>query len=197
MGSGVLQKTTVTYHSLLLHQEMQLESLLLEEKAIHTFYAAMLQSSLGQSSSQIVKKSENVCCAQMSPHFNLFPGKTDLEFSVPKTKGTILTFISNRSKSKRLSWYGGAAEKHHGEWHMSEGTIDMEAYIGIVQRNILPSRWCLSWKLHVIISRQCQFSVSTTAWFRRDRVNVLDWIMPALILHVLQQRGFVEKDWMF
>ncbi len=120
MGSGVLQKTIVIYHSLLLHQEMQLESLLLEEKVIHQLYAAMLQSSLGQSSSQIVKKSENVCCAQMSPHFNLFPGKTDLEFSVPKTKGTILTFISNRSKSKRLSWYGGAAEKHHGwvayEW---------------------------------------------------------------------------------
>ncbi len=114
MGSGVLQKTTVIYHSLLLHQEMQLESLLLEEKVIHQFYAAMLQSSLGQSSSQIVKKSENVCCAQMSPQFNLFLGKMNMEFSVPKTKGTILTFISNRSKSKHLSWYGGAAEKHHG-----------------------------------------------------------------------------------
>ncbi len=35
------------------------------------------------------KDSENVCSTQMSPHFNLFPGKTDFEFSVPKTKGTI------------------------------------------------------------------------------------------------------------
>ncbi len=35
----------------------------------------------------------------------------DFEFSVPKTKGTIQTFISNRSKSKRLSWYGGSAEQ--------------------------------------------------------------------------------------
>ncbi len=56
------------------------------------------------------KDSENVCCTQMSPHFNLFPGKMDLEFSVPK-KGTIQTFISDRSKSKRLSWYGSAAEQ--------------------------------------------------------------------------------------
>ncbi len=62
----------------------------------------MLLGSLDQSSPQIVKKTVKMCCTQMSPHINLFPGKVDFEFSVPKTKGTIQTFISNRSKSKRL-----------------------------------------------------------------------------------------------
>jgi len=37
-----------------LHQEMPLESLLHREKAIHQFFAEMLPSSLGPSSSQIV-----------------------------------------------------------------------------------------------------------------------------------------------
>ncbi len=35
----------------------------------------------------------------------------DVEFSVPKTKGTIQTLISDRGKSKHLSWYVGAAEQ--------------------------------------------------------------------------------------
>ncbi len=110
---------------------------------------------LGQSSiSDSQKDSENVCCTQMSPHFSLFPGKMDFEFSVPKTKGTIQTFISNRSKSQRLSWYGVQQR------HMCEGTIDVESYIGIIQRYI----YCLqedvfNGKFMVIRSRQCQLSL--------------------------------------
>ncbi len=38
----------------------------------------------------------------------------DFEFSVPKTRGTIQTFISDRSKSQRLSWYGVQQSKQHG-----------------------------------------------------------------------------------
>ncbi len=99
------------------------------------------------------KDSENVCWGQISPHFNLFPGKMDFEFSVPKTKRTIQTFISNRSK--RLSWYGVQQSKQHGwlayvrryYWHG-----------GIYWRwCILASRWCLSWEV-VNRSRQCQLS---------------------------------------
>ncbi len=52
-------RTAVIYHSQLLHQEMQLESLLLKEKA--QFYAVMLPDSLGQSSSQRVKKTVKMC----------------------------------------------------------------------------------------------------------------------------------------
>ncbi len=36
------------------------------------------------------KDSENVCCAQMSPHFTLFLGKFDFQFSIPKTKVNVL-----------------------------------------------------------------------------------------------------------
>ncbi len=90
--SGVLQKTTVIYHSLMLQ---------LDTSAIHQLYAAMLPASLGQSSSQIVKKTIycRKCCIQMSPHFNLSPGKMAFEFSVPKTKGTIQTFIATEAKA--------------------------------------------------------------------------------------------------
>ncbi len=65
----------------------------------------------GFSGPELITESENVCCTPMSPHFNLFSGKMDFELSVPKTKRTMQTFISNRSKSKCLSWYGGASEQ--------------------------------------------------------------------------------------
>jgi len=63
-------------HSLPLHQEMQLESLLLNEKAIHLFNAEMLLSSLGPSSSHGPKQNGNMWCDQMNPHFSLYWGKT-------------------------------------------------------------------------------------------------------------------------
>ncbi len=69
----------------------------------------------GFSGPELISESQihsgNVCCAQMSQHSTFFWEKMDIEFSVPKTKGTIQTFISNRSKSKRLSWHEGAAEQ--------------------------------------------------------------------------------------
>ncbi len=47
--------------------------------------------------------------------FNLFLRKIDFEFSVPKTKGTIQTFISDTCKSKCLSWYIWVHQcKRHG-----------------------------------------------------------------------------------
>ncbi len=58
------------------------------------------------------KDSENVCCSQMSPHFNLFLEKMDFEFSVPQSKETIQAFISD--KSKCLSCMGVQQSKQHG-----------------------------------------------------------------------------------
>jgi len=46
MCSGVIWKTIFTEHSLTLHQEMPLESLLRKEKALHQFYVEMPASSL-------------------------------------------------------------------------------------------------------------------------------------------------------
>ncbi len=103
--------------------------------------------------------------------FQLVSGKMDFEFSVPKTKGTIQTFISDRSKSKRLSLYGGAAEQtawvtgivRRYYWH---GGIywDCTEYI-------LPSRWCLSWEVHGLLyqdNARSHSACATTAWFRRQ-----------------------------
>ncbi len=55
-----------------------------------------------------------------------------------------------------------------GDWNMCEGTIEMEACIGILQ----------------------------TLYCHQDDVfhGKSIKIMPALILHVLQQRGFVDTD---
>ncbi len=121
--------------------------------------------------------SENVCCTQMSPHFNLFPGKMYFEFSVPKTKGTIQTFISDRSKSKCLSWYGGAAEQ--------------TAWVtGICAKVLLTWRHILGLYRDIYCHQDDVFedhasshsACATTAWFRRDRVNVLD--RPADLSHI-------------
>ncbi len=56
-------------------------------------------------------------------------------------------------------------------WHMCKGTIDMEAYTGIVKRHILPTRLCLSWEVH--------------GYFIKT--------MPGLVLHVLKQCGFEDR----
>ncbi len=64
-----------------------------ESYTVHQFYAA------GFSGPELISDSGNVCCGQTSPHFNLFPGKTDFEFSIPKTKETIhaLRSLSDQS----------------------------------------------------------------------------------------------------
>ncbi len=49
------------------------------------------------------------------------------------------------------------------------GTIDVEAYIGIVQRHILPSRWHLSLSLWLLDqdNARSHSACATTAWFCR------------------------------
>ncbi len=64
------------------------------------------------SDNQKNKQTVEMCAVLKWVHIsNCFLGKMDVEFSVPKTKGTIPIFISDRCKSTRLSWYGGAAEQ--------------------------------------------------------------------------------------
>ena len=58
--------------------------------------------------------------------------------------------------------------------HICEGTIDAEAYVGILERHLLLSRRQHFQELHVYFSR----------------------IMPGLILHESQQRGFVDIECM-
>jgi len=54
MWSGVIWKTIFTEHSLTLHQEMPVETLLRKDKDLHQFFVEMPASSLGLSSSQMV-----------------------------------------------------------------------------------------------------------------------------------------------
>ena len=68
----------------------------------------------------------------------------------------------------------------HGmsDLHICEGTIDVEAYVGILGRHMLLLR------LRLFPGTQCLFQQDnarphsarvTTAWLRRHRVHVLDW----------------------
>lgn len=55
--------------------------------------------------SDIYKKKENwgnVCWGLMNPHFNLFLGKTNTDFSVSVSKESIQTFMRDRYKSNRM-----------------------------------------------------------------------------------------------
>ncbi len=97
--------------------------------------------------SQISETVEMCAVLRWIHNINLFSGKMDFEFSVPMTKGTIQTFISDRCKSKRLSWYMSA----HNASHPCCGTID-------IQRYILSSRWCL-WRQFQLLFCMCYNSV--------------------------------------
>ncbi len=64
-----------------------------------------------------------------------------------------------------------------GDWHMCEGTIDKEAYTGIVQTYTaikMMSFMGRPWLLDQDNARS-HSACATTAWFRRRTVNVLDW----------------------
>ncbi len=62
-----------------------------------------------------------------------------------------------------------------GDWHMCEGTIDMEAYWDCTEiypaiKSFMGSPWLLDQD-----NASSHSACATTVWFRRDRVNVLDW----------------------
>ena len=60
-------------------------------------------SSLGPKSCEMDRKhSGNVFSGQMSPHFSLFLGKTNIGFYVPKMKKTIQTVANEKCKYQPL-----------------------------------------------------------------------------------------------
>ncbi len=115
----------------------------------------------GFSGPELIAESENVYCTPMSPHYNLFAGKMDFELSVPKTKWTIQTFISNRSKSKCLSWYGGAAEQMAWETGICvKVSLTWMHILGLYRDTYYHQDDVFHGKSIVIGSRQCQLSFS-------------------------------------
>ncbi len=130
--------------------------------------------SLGRSSSQMLKKTVKMCAVLRWVHISTcFWEKWISSSQSQSPKGPSRLSLPTEAKANVCHGMGVQQSKQHG-WHMCEGTINMEAYTGIVQRHILPSRW---WEVH-------GYYIKT---------------MPSLILHVLQQRGFVDKvnvlDW--
>ncbi len=172
MGSGVLQKTTVIYHSLLLHQEMQLESLLLEEKAIHTFYAAMLLGPLGQSSSQIVKKTVKMCALLRWVHISTcFQEKRILSFQSQRPKGPSRLSLATEAKANVCHGMGVQQSKPHGwlayvrryYWHGGIYWDCTEMYTAIKMMSFMLSPWLLYQD-----NARSHSACATTAWFCRQ-----------------------------
>jgi len=88
----------------------------------------------GLSSSQMIQNSGNVCCG---PHFSH-------QWQVE------IKYMSRYEGCINANWMG--------DLNMCEGTTEVEAYIGIVQRHLLPSRRHISWKgliLHML--KHCGF----------------------------------------
>ncbi len=161
MGSGVLQKATVIYHNDNYHKVC----CCMKKCNLNICYTRrkLCCDAASFSGPELIpdsqKDSENVSCTQMSPNFNYFLGKMVFQFSVPKTKGTIQTFISDRSKSKNLSWYGGAAEQTTWVTEICPKVLLKWRHIVGLYRDI----YChqddvFHGKSMVIISRQCQLS---------------------------------------
>ena len=88
-------------------------------------------------------------------HFSLFLGKTDVGFYMPKMKKTIQTVtiqtagfcITKMQKPASVMVWGSISAHSMGDLHISEGTIDAEAYFGeiyaAVKTTTFPRTPCL------------------------------------------------------
>ena len=99
-----------------------------------------------------------VCKSQgwMSPHFSLFLGKTDVRFTFPCYQWKV---------QKRASVIVPGCISAHG---MCEGTIDAEAYVGILETYAAIKTTTFPWDMS-ISAGQCQAlsALVTTAWLLR------------------------------
>ena len=83
-----------------------------------------------------------------------------------------------------------------GDLHICEGTIDAEAYVGILERHMLPSRRRLFPGTPCLFQQDNASPPSaqvTTAWLRRHRVCVLDWPAGSPDLSPIEN-GYHEQD---
>ena len=113
------------------------------------------------------KDSGNVFSGQTSPHFSLFLGKKRMsDFAFQRFKRPSRLLPTKSAKTSLRDGMGVHQCPRHGwsAYTVCEGPIDAEAYVGILERRILPSRW-----------RLFPGTPATTAWLHRHRVCVLDW----------------------
>ena len=116
------------------------------------------------------KDSGNVFSGQKIPHFSLFLEKTDIGFYVPKMKKTIQTVTNEKCKKQPLWWYGGAS-------------VPMAWVICIYVKVPLMQRLMLEFWRDICCRQDDNFSQELHVYFSRT--------ISGLILHELQQRGFV------
>ncbi len=146
---------------------MLLESLLIKEKAIYQLYAVMLPGSLGQSSSQRVKKTVKTCAAHRWVQISTcFREQWISSSQSQRSKGPSRLSLATEAKANICHGMREQQSKRHGwlayvrkyYWHggMYWNCTEIQY--------ILPSRWYLSWEVY-------GYSIKT---------------LPSLILHVLQ-----------
>ena len=97
----------------------------------------------------------------MSPHFSLFWGKTDVGFYVPNMKTILLPTKAMQKQASVMVW--GCISAHGiGDLHICEGTINAEAYVGILERHVLSRPRQRQRNSTSISARQCQASFCTS-----------------------------------
>ena len=168
MDSEVLWKSIVTQHNPLLHQEMQLEIVLCNNTLWNNF--AQKCCSLCLKSSEMGRK--------MVETRSLVRRVTDstsvLILRAKDEKDHPDCYQRKVHKPASVMVWGCINAHGMSDLHMCEGTIDAEAYVGNLQRHMLPSKRWISQELHVYFSRT----------------------KPGLILYKLQHRGFVGIECM-
>ena len=129
-----------------------------------------------------LKDRGNVFSGQTSPHFSLFLGKAKTSDSMCQRWKRPSRLLPRKVQKPASVMVWGCISAHSmGDLHICEGTIDAEAYVGILERHMLPSRWRLFPGTPCLFQQDNARPHSarvTTAWLHRHRVRVLDW-MPS------------------
>ena len=141
------------------------------------------------------KDSGHVFSGQMSPHFCLFLGKKECRILHAKDEKDHPNCY--QQKLQKLMLCGYISPHDMGDLHICEGTTDAEAYVGILERYMLPWTWqlfpgtpCL---FQQDIARPHSAQV-TTAWLPRHRVRMLDWPASSPDLSLIECMAHHEEE---
>ena len=126
MGSGILWKIIVTQHSSPLNQEMQLEVVLCKEEGLINF-----RKNTERPYKRVLWSEESI--------FLLDFGKNGQRILCTKDEKDNPDFYEQEVQ-KTAWWWWCISAYGMGDLHACEGTIDTEAYVEILERQMPPSR---------------------------------------------------------